>query len=177
MTEIAATYEKIADQFTQRVRGVQDWTATAPCEGWTAEDVVRHVAGAAGMALGPTGHTPTDGLGPAEAWDDASAALKAALNDPEKAAIELDSPFGGKTTVEGIVQQLLITDTLIHTWDLARATGQDETLDPEVVASCQTALTPLDDMIRRPGVFGPKVESAPDADAQTKLLNFVGRTV
>ena len=35
----------------------------------------------------------------------------------------------------------------------------------------------MDAMIRMPGVFGPKVESAADADPQTELLNFLGRTV
>jgi len=32
-------------------------------------------------------------------------------------------------------------------------------------------------MLRSPGVLGPKVPSVKGADAQTRLLNFLGRTV
>jgi uncharacterized protein (TIGR03086 family) len=71
----------------------------------------------------------------------------------------------------------LCTDTLIHTWDLARATGQDEALDEEGVTKAMEFLTPIDEAIRRPGGFGTKVEPRPDADAQTRLLNFSGRVV
>jgi uncharacterized protein (TIGR03086 family) len=178
MSDIAATYDRIAAGFDQRVQGVADdaWDSPAPCEGWTARDIVEHVAGSAGYLLGKLGYEPTEGLPPKERWAEARAAISGALHDPEKAASPAESPFG-PTTVEGMVQQLLINDTLIHTWDLARATGQDETLDAETVASAQAALTPLDAMIRRPGVFGDKIESAPDADDQTRLLNFVGRKV
>jgi uncharacterized protein (TIGR03086 family) len=178
MSEIAEKFEKVAAGFDARVQGAPDdgWSKPAPCEGWTVVDIVDHVTGNyAGLCAG-AGFTPTQGLEPKQRWAEARQALSGALADPEKAALPVEGPFG-PSTIEGMVAQLLINDTLIHTWDLARATGQDETLDAEAVASCQSALTPLDAMIRRPGVFGPKVESAADADDQTKMLNFVGRTV
>ena len=76
---------------------------------------------------------------------------------------------------ESLVGRLLCADTLIHTWDLARTTGLDESLDPEAIAKASEFLTPIDDAIRRPGGFEPKIDPSPDADAQTKLLNFAGR--
>jgi hypothetical protein len=36
-------------------------------------------------------------------------------------------------------------------------------------------LGPIDDMIRRPGVFAAKIEPPADADEQTKMLCFLGR--
>jgi uncharacterized protein (TIGR03086 family) len=82
----------------------------------------------------------------------------------------------GEQPFESLVGRLLCTDTLIHTWDLARATGQDESLDPGAVAKAIEFLAPIDDAIRRPGGFGPKIDSPPDAGNQTRLLNFTGRS-
>ena len=137
MSEVADTYDRISAGFDARVQGVADdaWESPAPCEGWTAKDIVGHVAGNAAYAAAGTGFTPTPDSGPREAWQEVNAALAAALRDPEKASVAVSSPFG-ETTVEGFVQQLLINDTLIHTWDLARATGQDETLDADGVDAC-----------------------------------------
>ena len=39
------------------------------------------------------------------------------------------------------------------------------------------ALKPMDEAMRGPGAFGPKVEAPPDADEQTQLLCFLGRRV
>lgn len=60
--------------------------------------------------------------------------------------------------------------------DLARATGQDETLDPEEVHRQLEAVLPYDEALRSSGHYGPRVEVPDDADEQTKLLAFIGRT-
>jgi hypothetical protein len=73
--------------------------------------------------------------------------------------------------------RILTTDTLVHTWDLARAVGGDEALAPDLVEGAYSGLKPMDAMIRRPGVFGDKVESAAGADLQTEFLSFLGRAV
>jgi uncharacterized protein (TIGR03086 family) len=64
----------------------------------------------------------------------------------------------------------------LHRWDLARATGQDETLDPDKCAEMLEGMLPMDDALRQSGHFGPRVEVPDDADVQTKLLAFIGRT-
>ena len=66
-------------------------------------------------------------------------------------------------------------DVLVHTWDLARATGQDETLDPEEVVAMLSGIEVHDAALRVGGQYGPRVEAAPDADPQTQLLAFLGR--
>ncbi len=63
----------------------------------------------------------------------------------------------------------------MHTWDLARATGQDERLDPGLCAELLAGMEPMEDVIRSSGQYGPKVEVPDDADPQTKLLGFIGR--
>ena len=53
---------------------------------------------------------------------------------------------------------LVLGDVLIHTWDLARAAGLDEQLDPQIVSDMLVGMLPLDDMLRGSGHYGPKVE-------------------
>jgi uncharacterized protein (TIGR03086 family) len=66
-------------------------------------------------------------------------------------------------------------DVVVHTWDLARATGLDETLDADVVHDMLVGMEPMDEMLRASGQYGPKVDVAPDADEQTRLIAFTGR--
>ena len=73
--------------------------------------------------------------------------------------------------------RMVCTDVLVHTWDLARATGQDETLDPEALSVAAEFLASLDDAIRAPGGFGEKITPSAGADDQTRFLNFCGRVV
>ena len=63
----------------------------------------------------------------------------------------------------------------MHTWDLARATGQDDTLDPERCAVMLAGMEPIEDAMRGSGQYGPRVEVPADADAQTRMLGFIGR--
>ncbi len=67
--------------------------------------------------------------------------------------------------------------TLVHTWDLARAAGIDERLDETAVLRAQQAVEPLGDAIRAGNTFGPAVEPPAGADAQTRLLCYLGRSV
>ena len=166
----------------QTIAGVPDekWEAPSPCEDWKARDIVRHLVDTSGMFLGfigkdaPSGPSADDD--PKGAFTAARDAVQSALDDPATATQEYDGMFG-KTTFEKSVDSFLSADLVIHRWDLARATGQDESLPADEVERIQSALAPMDEKMRGPGAFGPKVEPAPGADAQTKLLNFLGRQV
>ena len=103
-------------------------------------------------------------------------AVQAALEDPIVAQHGYDGMFGTSTFEKG-VDQFLCADLVVHAWDLARATGQDERLDPDEVHRLYEAMLPMDDAIRAPGAFGPKVEAPDGADEQTRLLCFLGRQV
>ena len=109
-------------------------------------------------------------------WRASSSAVLEALDDPTRAATVMGGMFGDQP-FEELVGGLVCTDTLVHTWDLARATGQDERLPADAVAKAVAFITPLDEGMRRPGGFGPKIEPGHDADAQARLLNFCGRAV
>jgi uncharacterized protein (TIGR03086 family) len=66
-------------------------------------------------------------------------------------------------------------DVLIHGWDLAVATAQDTTLDPELVETCWEIVRPQQDLLRGSGVFGTEIDVPADASSQTRLLALLGR--
>lgn len=70
----------------------------------------------------------------------------------------------------------LFADTLVHTWDLADATGGDRRLDPELVDACTGWFGTVEDGWRRSGEVGPAASVPADADPQSRLLARFGRT-
>ena len=72
-------------------------------------------------------------------------------------------------------------DVLIHGWDLATATGQDATLDPELVDATELVdaayrlLQDQADMVRASGMFGENIVMPAGVGPQTQLLAFIGR--
>jgi uncharacterized protein (TIGR03086 family) len=183
MSDTADRYRKLAGQMEDRVAAVSDdqWENDSPCVGWTARDVVRPVVDTSGLFLGFIGEglpddAPSVDVDPLGAFRAATGAVQAALDDPARAGQEFDG-MTGRTSFEQSVGQFGCGDLVIHQWDLARATGQDERLDPDEVSPLHAGLQQAGDMIRSPGVFGPAIEPAPDADEQTRFLNFVGRRV
>jgi uncharacterized protein (TIGR03086 family) len=181
VTEVSERYRKVAGQFTRRAREVPDgaWDNPAPCEGWVARDVVRHLvewvpdffANNAALELP---RRPTADEDPAGAWEAMTTAIEAALEDPEVASRQFEMR-GGQYTVEQAVDQFCTGDILVHTWDLARATGLDETLDPTEVHQMFAGMEPMDEMLRTSGHYGPRVAVPDDADEQTRLIAFTGR--
>lgn len=177
----AAKFRRVAGAFTERVEQVpaDAWANPAPCEGWDARDVVRHlvewvpdVIGRSGLEL-PEGPSVDDD--PAAAWTTLADALQAMLDDPEVSARTFDAGPPGEMTVEQAIDMLVTGDVLLHTWDLARAIGLDEHLDDAVVAETLAGMQPIDDMLRASGQFGPRVDVPAGADAQTQLIAFSGR--
>lgn len=182
MTEISERYRRVAGAFTERAEAVPDgaWDNPAPCEGWVARDVVRHmVEWMPWMCLTNAGlevpAVPSVDDDPVGAWVGISNALQAAVDDPAIAAREFDMVVG-HYRVDDAVATFCIGDILVHTWDIARATGLDETLDADEVHSLYEGMLPMDDVLRQSGQYGARVEVPDDASEQTKLIAFTGRT-
>ncbi len=178
--ETAERYRRVAGQFTDRVRAVPvgAWDNPCPCEGWVTRDVVGHLVGWMpdflsrwGLEVPPGPPVESD---PAGAWIVLSDAVQAALDDPQVAAREAESPMGRRSLAD-IVGMIVLGDVLIHTWDISRAAGLDETLDPDEVQQMSGMLEMSDEALRSGGEFGPRVEVAADADPQTQLIAFSGR--
>jgi uncharacterized protein (TIGR03086 family) len=176
----AEEHRRIAGGFTERVQGATDWDAPAPVDGWTARDVVRHLVewfpafleSGAGVRLDRGPSVDDD---PVKAWLVHSDAVQALLDDLTTPGRVLDNPHIGVVPLDEAVDRFYTSDVFMHTWDLARATGQDETLDPEKCAVMLAGMQPMDEILRASGQYGPRVEVPEDADVQTKLIAFIGR--
>jgi uncharacterized protein (TIGR03086 family) len=179
---IADRYRIVAGRFSEVAAGVPEsgWAAPAPCAGWDARDVVRHLVEwfppflqeGAGIDL-PAGPPVDDD--PVAAWQVMSDGVQSVLDHPATTPVTFEHPRAGTHPLDEAIGMFFLGDVLIHTWDLARATGQDETLDAGEVHRMLVGIQPYDDMLRASGQYGPKVEVPADADEQTQLIAFVGR--
>jgi uncharacterized protein (TIGR03086 family) len=180
----ADEHRAAAGAFTDRVRGVPagSWDKPAPVDGWVARDVVRHLVewfpgflkDGAGIDL-PTGPSVDDD--PVAAWTVHSDGVQALLDDPATPGRLLSNRHVGDVPLDQAIDRFYTGDVFLHTWDLARATGQDERLDPAKCAEMLEGMLPMDEVLRASGQYGPKVDVPEDADVQTRLLGFIGRRV
>jgi uncharacterized protein (TIGR03086 family) len=180
MSNGSQRYRQVARGFDAAVTATpsERWAAPSPCEGWTARDVVGHVVGnhrwlvtkARGGEAKPLGEDEN----PADAWREAYEAVLELTEDPAAMNMGIEGP-AGEMPLEEMIGRFVSMDVLVHTWDLARAVGGDEQLDHHSVVQSYESMKPLDDQIRLPGVFGPKLAAPAGADTQTEFLYFLGR--
>lgn len=180
-SEVAARYCTRADTFEQKVAAVRpdQWGNQSPCTEWKARDVVRHIVFMHGVMLQPLGRSlspaPTVDDDPLAAFRAARIDVAAVLADPALAATEAGGHFG-TMTVEQTIDNVVSMDMAIHGWDLARATGQDDTIDPGEVARASASPPSVpEEVLRSPGVMGPIVPVPEDAPLQDRFLGFLGR--
>jgi uncharacterized protein (TIGR03086 family) len=157
----------------------------APVDGWTATDVYEHCVGGVKMvhAWAATGKGPKSGvkLGkqPMAAWEKIRDSTLEAL-DHDGVLHALCEPFGpdmGPMPMDVFVG-FRGAELAVHTWDFARATRVDERLDPGLVKFTHAMWKQLpEDVLRMDNMLGAPVKPAQANDAQTRMLNFVGRTV
>lgn len=176
----AARHRRIAARFTRTVHGVKDWEGPSPVAGWTARDVVRHLVEwfppflAAGTGIELTGGPAVDD-DPVAAWETQCAAVQAILDDPATPERTLVNRHIGTTPLDQAIDRFYTSDVFMHAWDLSRATGQDDRLDPDECAALLAGMEPIEELLRSSGQFGPGVPVPADADAQTRLVGFIGR--
>jgi len=178
-------FVRALDGFEAVLAGVAPdrWSAPSPCAGWSAADVAGHVIGdlreTEALARGrDTGiradHPGSAGEDPLAAWRAARAAMMAVL-DPVALARLVPGPWGPMPLGEILERSAM--EFLVHTWDLAQATGQPAALDPALV---HDALGPARQFARLarqsvPALIGPEYAVAEDADDLTRLLAIFGR--
>ncbi|HUV17393.1 MAG TPA: TIGR03086 family metal-binding protein [Ilumatobacteraceae bacterium] len=171
MTEQAAVWRLTADKWTEVADAItdDDWSKPTTCEEFSVRELVDHAMHWQAMGGGILGA----GTAPGDPWSDVRPALSAALDDPSNLEGVAEA-FGGMPKQQ--VLGLLITDLLVHSWDLARSLGVDETLPLAAVEAALIGLQRMpEEMLRSGTMFAPAVEVADDASAQDRLIAFTGR--
>jgi uncharacterized protein (TIGR03086 family) len=185
--DIRDLYQRAVARFGDHVHAVRDdqWRAPTPCSEWDVRALVNHLVSEnrwapplfEGRTIAEVGDRfDGDLLGddPAGAWDDSAAAAVAAVREDGAMERTVHLSFGDLPGREYAMQ--LFADTLVHGWDLARAIGDDDRLDPELVEACAGWFERMESLYRSIGAVGDRPEVPPDADAQTRLLAAFGRT-
>jgi uncharacterized protein (TIGR03086 family) len=181
MSEALERFRRAAGNFTGLIEDVGDdaWNRPSPCDGWDARDVVGHLVEwvpAFFFERWPAVATPIPDveLSPLAAWRALAKAVETALADDVVAQEVTDTPMG-TMTFEAAVEMICTPDVIVHSWDLARATGLDETLNPEDVHRLLVTIEPLGDALEQSGQYGPRVAVPDGSSEQTRLLALVGR--
>jgi uncharacterized protein (TIGR03086 family) len=185
--DAADLHRRAAEDFGARVHAVKDdqWELPTPCSDWTVRELINHLvyedrwtaplmAGSTIAEVGDRFEGDLLGDDPKGAWDSAHAEADRAVqaDGALDRTVHLSS---GPTPASEYVMQLF-ADHLIHGWDLARAIGADERLDPDLVDACAGWFAAMEPHYRAAGAIGPRPETPPGADEQTKLLAGFGRT-
>lgn len=184
--DVREIYARCSAGFTERVRTIdRAWDAPTPLPGWDVRTLVHHLVheevwtppllgGATIEEVGDRFDGDLLGPDPIATLEEAAAAALAAVRADGVLERTVHLSFGDRPGREYVLQ--LSADHLVHTWDLARALGADERLDPEVCAAVLDWFrVDTEALYQRIGEIGPRVE-VPGGDAQAELLGRFGRT-
>jgi uncharacterized protein (TIGR03086 family) len=187
--DLVQLHGRCGQRFSALVAGVGpgQWHDGTPCSEWDARTLVHHLLYEQcwvpllfeGLELEQVGgRFEGDLMG-----DDASAWPGLLAASIEQAHVAVARPgaldrtvhlsFGDASGREYAIQ--LIADLAIHAWDLAQATGQDDTLDPDAVALLLPWTEANAELLAGSGMFGVRIDAALDAPDDVRLLGLLGR--
>jgi uncharacterized protein (TIGR03086 family) len=164
--------------------GGDQWNGSSPCDDWDVRELVNHIVSgnfwAGELARGKTIEEVGDrldgdvlGADPVAAYEESGRAASDAFHAPGAMQAPCAVSYGPVPGEVYAGHRLL--DVLVHGWDVAKATGQDTKLDPELVEACWAVVEPQEELLIGSGMFGTEHDAEPTADRQTALLELLGR--
>ncbi|MEU0374396.1 TIGR03086 family metal-binding protein [Streptomyces sp. NPDC006283] len=173
--------------FTDRVHAVRDdqWDEPTPCTEWSVRDLVNHLTAeqlwvpdlvteqATIEDIGDAYDGDVLGEHPRRTWDAAARAAHKAFS----AEGALEGPVQlsyGETPATAYCAQM-ISDAVVHAWDLSRGIGAEERLPDALVAFALEEVAPYAAELSKSGLFAPPIEPPPGDDPQSRLLAMLGR--
>lgn len=171
----ADRHRMLAERFLAIADGVQDWDAPSPVVEWTAADIVEHMSWLPGLlgSMGVELTVPEAG----SALDRLRAqtqAVEALLAAPDADRL-VDTHMFGMLPLTQVIDQFYCFDLFAHSWDLARASGQDAELDADYAAGAYAGMSAMGPALHESGQFGTPQPVADDAPPQDKLVALIGR--
>lgn len=183
-----STLDRAHAELRRRIEAVgsEEWDLPTPCAGWSVRDLVEHMAVGATMSCQILAGEPWTREAVVEEvssapdvkaeWERRTTEERAGFAAPGALSRTVAHPVMGEIPCERFLG-MRVGDALLHSWDLARAIGADDQLDPELVAEVWTQMSPMAGFIGNSGFFGsgPSGEVGEDAPLQTRLLDLSGR--
>jgi uncharacterized protein (TIGR03086 family) len=164
--------------------GEGDWERPTPCAGWTARDLLGHLATTIRYAIStmqgcqptwPDAARPGDLVegDPAGFWRDTVAQARDALRNSDLAR-EMDTPLG-RTVADDL--SIPVIDLYVHAWDLGTAAGIDVEIPAGVIEFAHAYIDPLSDEVMRGDnrAFGPRIRVPAGATPTERFIAWTGR--
>jgi len=183
---IESRFTAAVDEFGGRVRAIRDdqWSAPTPCTKWDVRTLVNHLVYElrwmppllAGQTIAEVGdRLDGDLLGadPVAAWTNAVQESDAAVAQPGALETLVHLSYGDTPAADYVTE--VTADLTVHAWDLARAIGAGEQLDPTLVQWIYPQAKERLNPAGVPGYFGPAVAVPDSASEQVRLLALYGR--
>jgi uncharacterized protein (TIGR03086 family) len=164
--------------------GEDDWERPTPCAGWTARDLLGHLATSIGSAISMMQGRPpafpdvarpgnlVEGA-PVEFW-------RAIVGQARDTLGDADLTWALETTLGHTVADALaipVIDLYVHAWDLGAAAGIDVEIPAGVMDYAHSYIDPLpDDVVRGEGrAFGPQTPVPAGATPTERFIAWTGR--
>ena len=173
-TDLLDLYQRAGEWASSTVEGATDQLdAPTPCDQWDVRTLLNHVVdtqryfvdSARGKDVAPPSADPPELIG-----DDPVGAVTKARDETVKTFSE-----PGVIDKTGPSLGIACSDLVLHTWDLAKATGQDETMPDGLAVAVYELIHGKFTDEQRSGLFKPEVKVGADASPQQKLLAYTGR--
>jgi uncharacterized protein (TIGR03086 family) len=184
VTSLVDHHHRAARGFGRLVARVaaHQWDAPTPCTAWSVRDLVNHLTSEArwtppllaGRTLEEVGDAFDGDLLGDDPVRSHGEAVDAAIDAVGRVDLERTVHLSFGEVPAGVYIEQLFTDHLVHTWDLARAIGQDGRLPDDLVVACLAIVAPQADAYRTAGLIGPRVPTD-RTDPQSRLLATLGR--
>jgi uncharacterized protein (TIGR03086 family) len=183
--DVIALHKKAGESARKFISNVKDdqWEQISNCNKWTVRKLVNHLVsenmwvldlmeGKTIAEVGDKYDGDMVGEDPLQAFDDSQRVAQEALEKGDLNTI-VHVSYGDFPASVYIGHR--IVDLVVHGWDVAKSTGQDDSLDEELVQYVWDEMKPLEAEWRPTGAFGKQIEVAETVDLQTKLLALLGR--
>ena len=182
--DVSTTFQKSADATAAIAHGIrpEQLDNPTPCGEWNVQELINHLIGSLdyfkARGLGedsgppkPASPMPYDET--IKRLEDAAMATAAAWRRP--GALEQKIKTGAGEMPAAAMANMVLSEMLTHTWDLAKATGQRMSADDVdvngVLAGMKQSLKPE---ARQPS-FAPEMQAPNEAPPIDRLAAFLGR--
>ena len=174
----ADRHRAVSADFGDHLDAVRDWDSPTPVDGWVTRDIVTHLIEWSRGFLADGGtqlpDIPPPADSPVAAWRAHRQSIQQLLDSPG-ADQSFSHPMVGTHRLADAVDRFYTADVYMHTWDLVTANGVVPELDTQFAEHLLAGMGEIESLLRSSGQYGPAVPVAPDADAVTRLVGFIGR--
>ncbi len=163
----------------------ESWDQPSNLEGWSLRELVGHATGSAAKIVtlvgdgevwrGPS--QPADWVceDPGARLRELAARLQDALPGADLDAMRV-SPEGEVSLHRALTYP--VSDLALHSWDVHCSQGRLIELPEDLLALCRGLVESVpEDMLRRPGGFGPAQSAPEDSTPTARLMAYLGRSV